>query len=52
MQTKIGLGMDTPKRFLADNEQEFSTLSFVYIGKNLNIAMMSTAAESPWQNEF
>ena len=50
MQTWVGSGMGAPKMFLADNGGEFANPEFTDMCRNLNVFMMNTAAESPWQN--
>ena len=50
MQTWVGSGMGTPKKFLADNGEKFANPEFTDMCENLNVFMMNTGAESPWQN--
>lgn len=46
----IGSGMGSPKRFIADNGGEFANSNFRDMCENLNIEILHTAAQSPWQN--
>ncbi|VDI71372.1 Hypothetical predicted protein [Mytilus galloprovincialis] len=50
MSLWIGSRMGPPKRFLADNGGEFANEIFCDMCANLNIDIMNTAANSPWQN--
>ena len=40
----------SPKKCLADNGGEFPNPNFNSICENLNVHLLKTAAESPWQN--
>ena len=42
--------MGAPKKFLEDNAGEFANSKFTDMCGNLDVFMMNTAAESPWQN--
>ena len=46
----IGSGLGAARKFLADNGGEFPDEEFWDMCKNLNIEVIKTAAESPWQN--
>ena len=50
MQTWVGSGMGALKKFLADNGREFANPKFTDMCGNLNVPMMNTATESPWQD--
>ena len=50
VQMWIGNGFGSPKKFLADNGGEFANEEFKDMCENLNIEVLHTAAESPWQN--
>ena len=50
MQMWIGNGFGAPAKFLADNGGEFANVEFKDMCENLNIEVLHTAAESPWQN--
>lgn len=50
MQMWIGSSFGAPKRFLADNGGEFGNEQYKDMCGNLNIEVVHTAAESPWQN--
>lgn len=50
MQMWIGSGFGAPQKFLADNGGEFANEDFRNMCGNLNIQVLNTAAESPWQN--
>ena len=42
----------SPKKFLADNGEEFNNEDFHSFCENVNICMLTTAAESPWSNDL
>ena len=42
----------TPNIFLSDNRREFNNELFREMGKQFNINIKSTAAESPWSNDI
>ena len=46
----IGSGFGCPKKFLADNGGEFANEEYKDMCSNLNIEVLNTAANSPWQN--
>lgn len=46
----IGDGLGNPQKFLADNGGEFANDKYRSLGENLNIHVINTAGESPWQN--
>ena len=46
----VGSGLGSPKKFLADNGGEFSNEEYRDMCENLNVGVLCTAAESPWQN--
>ena len=43
-------GLGAPRKFLADNGGEFANEEYQGMCENLNIEVMKTAAERPWQN--
>ena len=50
VQMRIGSGLGSPKKILADNGGEFENERFRDMCENLNIHILNIAAESPWQN--
>ena len=46
----IGTGLGCPKKILTDNRGEFANDEFRDMCENLNITVMTTAAESPFSN--
>ena len=46
----VGSGLGAPNKFLADNGGEFSNKEYRDMCENLNVDVLCTAAESPWQN--
>jgi len=50
VQMWIGNGFGTPAKFLADNGGEFANEDYKDMCENLNIEVLHTAAENPWQN--
>ena len=50
MEMWVGSGFGAPGKFLADNGGEFNNEEYRDMCQNLNVEIMHTAAESPWQN--
>ena len=42
----------SPKKFLVDNDGEFNNEDFQLLCENVNICILTTAAESPWSNSL
>ena len=45
-----GSGLGAPEKFLADNGEEFANEKYKDTCENLNIQVLNTAGQSPWQN--
>ena len=50
VQMRIGSGLGSPKKILADTAGEFANKRFRDMCENLNIHILNIAAESPWQS--
>ena len=46
----VGAGLGAPEKFIADNGGEFANNEYRDMAENLNIHVINTAAQSPWQN--
>ena len=42
----------SPKKFLVDNDGELNNEDFHLLCENVNICILTTAAESPWSNSL
>ena len=50
IQMWVGNGFGAPSKFIADNGGEFANKEYKEMCESLNIEVLHTAAESPWQN--